>query len=163
MAEAYSLKMKNMKKRAVPFICFILAAIVTMPAIAASADPSGDKLIVYYFHRTVRCPSCTLLEEITREAVRSGFAPELSARRIEFMAVNVDDAAHAHYLDDYSLSVQSVVLAEMENGIQKRWKKLDRVWALLHQEEQLVGYIQEEIRLSLKETNYQTGHKIIKQ
>jgi len=52
-------------------------------SVAAFAGQPDDRLIVYYFHRTVRCPSCILLEELTHYAVRSGFGPQIKNGRIE--------------------------------------------------------------------------------
>ncbi len=105
----------------------------------------GNSVTVYYFHRTLRCPSCLLLEELTREAVLSGFETELKDGKLYFIAVNLDEADHEHFVKDYSLSFQSVVISKKKKGKEKEWKRLDQVWELLHEESKLIEYIQKEI------------------
>lgn len=109
------------------------------------ADTPENSVTVYYFHRTLRCPSCLLLEELTREAVLSGFETELKDGRLRFVIVNLDEGDHEHFVKDYGLSFQSVVLSKIENGKEKEWKRLDKVWEILHEETKLIEYIQEEI------------------
>lgn len=129
-------------------LIFVLGLILLMPGIA-SADK--DSVVVYYFHRTARCPSCLRLEELTREAITSGFEKNFGNGKIRFISINLDEADHEHFVNDYGLSVQSVVVSELENGKEKQWKRLDQVWDFLHDELHLVEYIQKEIHIYLKE------------
>jgi rhodanese-related sulfurtransferase len=122
--------------------------------VGAQAEPPQDQnsaVVVYYFHRTIRCPSCTLLEEITRGAVEFGFEKELNDGKIRMTAINLDEKANQHFVDDYGLTAQSVVVSEVDNGKEQRWKNLDQVWTLLEDEGQLWGYIQKEIKGYLQE------------
>lgn len=114
--------------------------------VAGPPQNNTSMVIVYYFHRTVRCPSCLLLEELTRDAVEIGFARELDNGKVTMKAINVDEKDNEHFVDDYNLSVQSVVLSQVEHGKEKRWKDLDRAWTLLEDQEQLWEYLQKEIR-----------------
>ena len=135
----------------------ILALLIIIPLSSLSitgysnvlAGQSKNRLIVYYFHRTVRCPSCILLEELTRDAVKSGFEPEMKNGRVELKIINVDDSTNAHFEAHYNLSVQSVILSMVVNGDEKKWKNLDHVWEYLHEEDKLIHYIQNEIHLYL--------------
>jgi len=116
----------------------------------SSPQNQNSAIIVYYFHGTVRCPSCTLLEELIRETVEIGFSQELENGRITMQVINVDEQDHEHFVDDYSLSTQSIVLSQIENGKEMRWKNLDQIWTLLEDQGQLWEYLQNEITKFLK-------------
>jgi hypothetical protein len=59
--------------------------------------------------------------------------------------VDVDEEENEHFVERYHLSVQTIVVSKMENGIEKQWKKLDEAWSFLHDEGLIFEYIQEEI------------------
>ena len=134
------------------FIIFIVLIVTGFSG--ANAEPpqtQNHAFNVYYFHRTIRCPSCTLLEELTRQAVEFGFEKELKSGRIRMTAINIEEKGNEHFVDDYKLTTQSVIVSEVSNGKEQRWKNLDQVWTLLEYEAQLREYIQKEIKGYLKE------------
>ena len=126
---------------------FIAIAALTLLATGRSLalEINDTGIVVYYFHRTIRCPSCLLLEEITRETIAFRFDRELENGDIKFEIVNVDEEENEHYVEHYDLSVQTIVVSKIENGQEKQWKKLDKVWSFLHDEGRTFEYIQEEI------------------
>lgn len=101
----------------------------------------GRMTVVYYFHGTKRCHTCRTIEAYTREAIESTYGEELAAGKVEVRAVNVDEAANAHFVEDYDLAMRSVVLVEIIEGRQKRWKRLDEVWQLVDDKDAFVDYI----------------------
>ena len=119
---------------------------------AASADqaPLQKKVTVYYFHRTMRCPSCLLIEELTKQEVSSGFEQELKQGRIDLQVINIDEPAQAHFEKDYALEFQSVILSTVENGKETSWKNLPEIWDYLDDEDKFISYIQDSISDSLK-------------
>ena len=135
-------------------IFLIFLVLVASGLMVANAEPPQQQdptIIVYYFHRTARCSSCILLEKLTREAVNFGFEQELANGRITIEAINVDEKDNEHFVDDYNLNFQLIVLSEIENGKEKRWKNLEKVWTLLGDQGQLIKYIQNEIKNYLNE------------
>lgn len=138
--------------RKVLIVLVILMIFGFADAFAGPPQNNTSTVIVYYFHRTARCPSCTLLEEITRDAVEIGFAQQLADGTITMKAINVDEKDNEHFVNDYGLSVQSVVLSQVVNGKEKRWKNLDRIWTLLEDQGQLWEYFQKEIQSFFEES-----------
>ncbi len=135
-------------RNATPYLYILTMLLIsvffsTSPGRAGEAKQNG--VVVYYFHRTVRCPSCTMLEEFARDAVEFGFDGESKKRDLTFEAVNLDDDKNGRFVEHYSLSAQSIVISEIEDGKEKRWKRLDEVWTLLHDEGRVFEYIREEI------------------
>jgi len=113
----------------------------------AGTVQAGDKKInVYYFHRNIRCPSCEQIEALTKQAVEQGFAEALANGSMAWQVVNIEKPENAHFEKDYKLETQSVVVSEVQNGKEVRWKNLDKVWDLLGNEADFVQYIAREIK-----------------
>ena len=118
---------------------------------AAPAQATAT-LHVYYFHRTVRCPSCEKIEALAQKAVEDGFAGELADGRMQWRTINIDEPHNKHFEDDYRLQAQSVVLSQMHGGKETRWKNLEKVWDLLDDDAGFVRYVQDEIRAYIQGT-----------
>lgn len=93
---------------------------------AASAPPAtaAGRLVAFYFHGAKRCQSCNSIERLTREALQA----EVAGGRIEIRSVDVDEPAQAHFVDDFQLTMRTVVLAEERAGRIGRWRRLDECW-----------------------------------
>ncbi len=117
---------------------------------AAAPKSEQKKLVVYYFHTTFRCHSCTMIEQFTKEAVESGFAEEIKKGLIEMKVINVEDKGNEHFVDDYKLYTKSVIISDVRNGKEVSWKNLEKVWQLLGDQNKFKEYIQTEIQTSLK-------------
>ena len=110
----------------------------------ASVQPS-HKIIAYYFHGTFRCPTCHKIELYTQEAIETSFADALKDGRLEWRVLNVDEPEHKHFVNDYSLYTKSVVLSDIREGTQVKWKNLDKVWRLIGNKEGFLDYIRAEV------------------
>lgn len=97
-------------------------------AAAAAARPAG-MATVYYFHGDSRCDTCQSIERQTAELVRTAFAAEIAAGRVQFRAVNYDTAENRHFREDYKLSFGSVVVTDGA-----RWENCSDVWTLVHED-----------------------------
>lgn len=106
-------------------------------------------LVVYYFHGNYRCRSCTMIENLTKQAVTTGFVDQLADGRVELKVVNVDETVNKHFTKDYKLYTKSVILSDIEGGKESSWKNLEKVWTLLGDETKFITYIQSEIKALL--------------
>lgn len=114
--------------------------------IQAENSITGTKYIVYYFHRTMRCPTCIDIENFTDEAIKTGFTDDLKSKQLEWRVVNIEDKGNEHFENDYQLYAQSVILVEIKDGKQVRWKNLKQIWDIVGNKEGFINYIQKEIR-----------------
>ena len=120
---------------------------------AAKAGDSGHRVIAYYFHGTRRCSTCQTIEAYAEESLRAGFSEELKNGTLQWQPVNVDEPGNEHFIKKFELSTRSVVLVELQDGVQQRWKNLVRVWELVRDEPAFTAYIQEETGNFLGEGN----------
>ena len=110
------------------------------------AQTASARYVAYYFHGDVRCDTCRSIEARAEAAVREGFAPRLAEGSLEWRVVNTDEPANAHFVEDFGLTHGTVVLVERDGGETLRYAPLDRVWELVHEEdEQFRDYVQAEV------------------
>jgi len=141
------------------FLCMALVPAISGCTKNESASPSdvappdaASTLRVYYFHRSIRCPSCEKIEALAQRAVEEGFAGELAAGTVQWRAVNIDEAPDQHFEKEYELRTQSVIVSEVRGGKETRWKNLEQVWDLLNDDSDFVRYVQDEVRAFGQET-----------
>lgn len=127
--------------------------VVPATAIADSshaAVPTVHQVLAYYFHGTRRCANCIKIESYTKEAIDSAYGEALKDSSLIWRVVNTDEEANNHFLNDYQLYTKSVVLVDMHDGKQVRWKNLEKVWEHLGDKEAFKKYIRDEVALFLK-------------
>ena len=111
----------------------------------------GWKLVAYYLHGTIRCPTCLSIEKQSKETVETEFADVEKEGKVVFLSLNYDEPENAHFQDDYKLTAQSLVLSLRNNGKEVKWKNLPEVWDHAHNPPALREYVAGELGQMLKE------------
>ena len=109
-------------------------------------DLPNRRLIAYYFHGDVRCPTCRAIEEGAHEAMREFFPSEIESGSLEWKTINTDEVWNSHYVKDFELIASSVVVAEVSGAETVEWKNLHKVWQLVHEKEAYFDYIRTEVQ-----------------
>ena len=122
----------------------------------ASAVERAD-VVIYYFHGEMRCQTCLLLEEMTVSAVRDSLTDLLNDGSLGLAIVNLQATGNEHFVDDFKLEHQSVVLAAYENGEVRRWSNLERIWELYDKPQEFGAYIADETNLFFDEARAEAG------
>jgi hypothetical protein len=133
---------------------FVFMVCVLYPSTVFSQSASfadGDYVIAYYFHGNMRCHSCNILEQYSRQAIEENFQDELASNRLVFKIVNVQEKANNHFMKDYGLYSQSLVLSLIENGQEKKFKNLTMIWQYARDRQRFTSYVKDEINTYLKE------------
>ena len=94
--------------------------------------------------------SCTTIERLTKNALDTHFADAQKSGLMEVRLVNVETSENRHYIQDYQITNQSVILSELQDGKEVRWKNLKQVWRLLRDEKAFDDYIRTETDAFLK-------------
>jgi len=114
---------------------------------------AGNKVIVYYFHATRRCWTCKTIEAYSEETIRSNFSQELESGMLEWKTVNIDEPENTHFVEEFQLATRTVVLVSVVDGVNKEWKRLDRVWQLVRDKPAFVDYILDNTNSFLVDAN----------
>jgi hypothetical protein len=152
--------MKPKTIAAAALLAFVAASVVTLviketrPKPAPAPEPAGivlpHKVVAYYFHGKQRCETCQKIEKLSREALEGGFAADLRSGRLERRLVNTDEPAHEHFVKDYGLKYQALVLAELRDGRQTRRVNLEKIWDLVNDPAAFTKYVQDAARVYLE-------------
>jgi len=144
-----------MSKRAlVPVVLTVLALLSAFVAasFAADAPAAGDRQVVaYYFHGKLRCKTCVGMEGMTADVLKTDFPAQLKDRTIDWRVVNYDAEANEHFIEDFQLVGPSLVLVELAGGRQVRYRNLDKIWQLAHEEDEFKQYVRAQITAFLKQ------------
>ncbi len=143
-------------------LCFVLISIgyaigkeVTLHKLAGreaaigptTAPTSGDKVIVYYMHPTLRCVICNAIEKAAHEAVQQDFAKQLKTGSVQWKVVNFsEDEALAKR---YNVASSTVVVVHLRDGKEVRHENLDKVWELAEKPAELRAYVAGKIQACL--------------
>ena len=114
-------------------------------SVQAEKQTDTTRFIATYFYSNVRCPSCLTIERLTTETIKSEFKDHLDSGALEWRTINIDGEGNYHFVKDYKLYTKSVIIAELLNGEEFRWKNLPKVWELLGNEDKFSKYLKDEI------------------
>ena len=132
-------------RRIVPILLIFFIAI-TYTAVA-----SEGKVIVYYFHGSFRCITCTNMEKYSQEAIEGNFKDALASGKLEFRAVNVEDKGNEHFVNDYQLYTKSLILSRVKDGKEVKSKNLDKIWQLVSNKQKFIDYVISELNAFMKD------------
>lgn len=117
-------------------LCWAVTAILSVST-GGLGFAAGDAVTVYYFHSTTRCDSCLEIERLAEELLTREFSLELAAGRLLWLPVNVDLPENAHFVSDFDLAANELVVSRGAAEIGEAYVKLPDVWALAYDPETL--------------------------
>ena len=120
-------------------------------ATAATSALPADGVVVYYFHGHQRCQTCKRMETLADLAISEGFAEQQQSGVVVFQIVNIEEDATRHFVNDFQLTNRSVVMLTRQNGKDLQWRRLDKVWEKISDDDAYKGYISENLAACLQE------------
>ena len=108
-------------------------------------NPAAPTVMVYYFHRTVRCSTCLSIEANAAQVIKDNFPQQMADGRLVWMPFNLDDPGGEEFEKEFDIASSTLVVAEMVNGNHVRYKKLEEVWRLLGDPAGFSEYVTDEI------------------
>jgi hypothetical protein len=119
-------------------------------AAAVVADPLlADGVAVVNFHGALRCPTCRTIGALSQAVVEQDFADDVAAGRVQWSSIDFEDAAYAHYTDDYELTSSNVVVVRRSGGKDVAYRRLDDVWTHYDDEPAFRAYVAAAVRDAL--------------
>lgn len=130
----------------IAIMVFIFSLPILMPTTGQTEDGADPpRFVATYFYTNIRCPSCLTIERLTSETIKSEFAEQLDSGLLAWRTINIDRGGNFHFVKDYNLYTKSVIVSEMAEGKEIRWKNLSKVWELLGDETKFGNYLKAEI------------------
>ena len=112
----------------------------------ASADSPADRVVVMYFHRTKRCPTCLKMGGYAEEAVKTGFAPDLKSGKVEFHYIDFQDEKNKAITKGYNVSGPTLIVAKVVDNKVAGRKNLTEIWAKVRDKAAFLEYVQTNVR-----------------
>ena len=120
-----------------------------VPAVAEARS----HVVAYYFHVTQRCVTCATIEQYAFEALNTYFSPQIEEGTLELLSVDVQQPENAHYIRDFELEFQTLVVARYDDDRLDTWKNLADVWQLVQDKERFFLYVKTETDAIVQEAS----------
>jgi len=117
--------------------------------VAGKPSAAPDKVVVYYFHATRRCPTCLGIQANIEQTINDSFAEETAAGKLAFEELNFEEDANKHFVDEYELSFSTMIVAAQAGGKTVKWENAENVWEYAHTPPELKAYVEKLIRTYL--------------
>jgi hypothetical protein len=136
-------------------LLFVVLAFVSSmsfgPRAVTAQEAQAGKVIAYYFHGSVRCPTCRNMEKYSREAIETNFNDALASGKLDFQVLNVEERVNEHFAKEYQLYTKSLILSLVKDGKEVRYKNLDKIWEYVRNKQEFIDYVTAEINGFLKD------------
>jgi hypothetical protein len=113
---------------------------------AAPASVPADRVVVMYFHRTQRCPTCLKMGGYSEEAVKTGFAQELKTGKVEFHYIDFQDKKNEALTKGYNVSGPTLIVAKVVDNKVKDRKNLKEMWTKVRDKSAFIEYVQNNVK-----------------
>ncbi|MBN2530244.1 MAG: hypothetical protein JXR76_27890 [Deltaproteobacteria bacterium] len=124
-------------------------SVETSAKTAASDAARVDKVVVYYFHNTRRCPTCMGIQKGIEEVINGKFSKDIDAGMLEFHELNMEDESNKKYVQQYQLSFSTMIVAAEAKGNTLKWENAQKVWDIAHSPDELKAYVEKVIQQQL--------------
>ena len=113
---------------------------------ASAADAPKDRVVVMYFHRTQRCPTCLKMGSYTEEAVKKGFAKEIKTGTVSLHFIDFQDEKNAAFTKAYGISGPTLIVAKARGEKVAEYKNLKEMWTKVRDKDSFVEYVQTNVK-----------------
>jgi len=132
----------------------VTLAVVSLAAMFAStaraADPPADRVVVMYFHRTQRCPTCLTMGSYSEEAVRNGFTGQIEEGSVEFHYVDFQNKKNEALAKGYKISGPALIVVKVAQNKVKEYKDLEEIWIKVREKPAFIEYVRQNVEAYLK-------------
>jgi hypothetical protein len=108
-----------------------------------------DKLVVYYFHNTRRCPTCLGIQKGIEDTIHEKFSRDIDAGMLEFQELNMEEEPNKKYVQQFQLSFSTMIVAAEAKGETRKWENAGKVWDFAQTPDELKAYVEKMIRQQL--------------
>jgi hypothetical protein len=126
-----------------------LSSVVQKPEAGStdSGDPAlpKDYVTLYYFHGTIRCQTCLDMESNAKKVLETYFSSRVEDGTLRWQVVNIDLPENYHYVDEYIIMYNTLVINSYKHHDAGEWKELWKAWDLSEKGEEYIQYVRDEV------------------
>ena len=130
----------------VPALFAVAFSLASMsPSAAPAADALADRIVVMYFHRTKRCPTCLKMGSYSEEAVQSGFAEQLKDGAVAFHYIDFQDKKNEKLAKGYRIEGPALIVAKITSNKVAKFTDLEDIWAKVGDRPAFLKYVRDSV------------------
>jgi hypothetical protein len=129
--------------------CIAIAAIAAAGVSAATTTRTRDdslRVRVAYYHGTIRCQNCLMIEEFAASTMHAVFADELRRGVVSWDVIDYEAAKDSATPRRYGIDNQALIVSRIENGKEVSWRKLTKAWNLVENYRRFQEYLKGNVR-----------------
>jgi hypothetical protein len=92
------------------FVLFLMLPLWGMLQAQDAAKAAQPKVEVYYFHATMRCPTCLAVEEQTRKTLDETFTEDMKSGVIQMKVLNLEEKENKAMTEKFEVGWSSLIL-----------------------------------------------------
>lgn len=104
----------------------------------------ADRIQVFLFHATQRCPTCIAIGRFTGETVNERFQNEIKSGQVEFKEVNIDLPENKALAQKFQAAGSALYFNAIKGGVDSI-EQDTKVWSLVGNTAQFKDYIENKI------------------
>jgi hypothetical protein len=116
-------------------------AVVAADASAKAGTPA-ERVVVMYFHRTQRCPTCLKMGSYSEEAIKTGFAEQIKDGKVEFHYIDFQDKKNEALTKGYKVGGPTLMVARVAGNKVAEYKNLTEIWTKVGEKKAFLEYVQ---------------------
>lgn len=129
------------------FVLGIVAVLASMmPQSVVAAEAPADRVVVMYFHRTQRCPTCLKMGSYTEEAVKGGFAKAIKDGKVEFHYIDFQNQKNEALTKGYKVAGPTLIVARVAGNKVAEYKNLTDMWTKVRDKSAFLDYVQTNVK-----------------
>ncbi len=123
----------------------------------AATDPEvkpgpPDSLVALYFHRTLRCEDCLLMEIYIRDVLESDYLDPLLEGTLRWRSLDYEQPEHAGSAEKYQFGGPALVLSHWSGGREALWARMDEIWQWVDYPDAVADMLRAQLRECLAGT-----------
>ena len=150
-----------MKRPALPFTLLAVVVLISLHSASASAAEQkaemkkapADRVVVMYFHRTQRCPTCLRMGGYSEEAVVKGFAGQIKDGTVEFHYIDFQDKKNAALTKGYKIGGPTLIVARVAKNKVAEFTDLKDIWTKNSDKKAFFKYVRDSVTAYLRATS----------
>lgn len=122
----------------------------------AEAKKPADRIVVMYFHRTERCPTCLRMGSYSEEAVLKGFEKAVEEGTVEFHYVDFQNRKNAAITSGYKVAGPSLIVVKVVGDKVVRVENLKDIWIKNRDKDVFLKYVRDHVA-AMRKTEAKTA------
>ena len=136
-----------MKRFATPVVLAVAAVCLTSidPGVVLAADVPKDRVVVMYFHRTERCPTCKKMGSYSDEAVKGAFKEQIKKGTVSFHFIDFLDKKYEKLAKGYRIEGPALIVAKIADNKVAKFANLEDIWTKVGDKPAFMKYVQDSV------------------